>query len=58
MLFLFHRGEQFRKEFYNLGEVRGLIPRRVKIMALTATATTDKKGYMQGPWNDKSSNCC
>ena len=33
------RGENFRKEFANLGEVRSLIPETVRIMALTATAT-------------------
>ena len=32
------RGENFRKEFANLGEVRSLIPETVRIMALTATA--------------------
>ena len=37
-LFLY-RGESFRKEFSNLGELRSLIPQTVHIMALTATAT-------------------
>jgi len=32
------RGEIFRKEFANLGEVRSLIPKTVRIMALTAFA--------------------
>ena len=34
-----YRGETFRKEFYNLGEVRSLIPNGVRILALTASAT-------------------
>ena len=33
------RGETFRREFYNIGEVRSHIPCDVKILALTATAT-------------------
>ena len=33
------RGDEFRVEFSHLGEVRSLIPERVNIMALTATAT-------------------
>ena len=33
------RGDDFRVEFFHLGEVRSLIPRKVNIMALTATAT-------------------
>ena len=33
------RGEYFRREFSNLGQVRSLIPSTVNIMALTATAT-------------------
>ena len=35
----YRRGESFRKEFANLGDVRSLIPETVRIMALTATAT-------------------
>ena len=34
------RGQYFRREFSNLGQVRSLIPPTVNIMALTATATT------------------
>ncbi len=34
-----HRGESFRKEFANLGDIRSLVPETVRIMALTATAT-------------------
>ena len=34
-----HRGESFRREFSQLGDVRSLIPESVHIMALTATAT-------------------
>ena len=37
------RGENFRKEFFNLGEVRSLIPTDVNIMALTATATVQTR---------------
>ena len=33
------RGESFRKEFSELGDVRCLIPESVRIVALTATAT-------------------
>ena len=33
------RGDDFRVEFFLLGEVRSLIPQKVNIMALTATAT-------------------
>ena len=34
------QGKTFQKEFGNLGEVRSLIPKNVRIMALTATATS------------------
>ena len=34
-----NRGDNFRQEFSRLGEVRSLIPKGVKVMALTATAT-------------------
>ena len=34
------RGETFRKLLLKIGEVRSLLPERVNIMALTATATT------------------
>ena len=33
------RGDDFRVEFFHLGEVQSLIPQKVNIMALTATAT-------------------
>ena len=33
------RGDEFRREFSHLGEVRSLIPGLVNVMALTATAT-------------------
>ena len=36
---IYCRGEYFRREFSNLGQVRSLIPSTVNIMALTATAT-------------------
>ena len=35
----FSRGNHFRREFTNLGEVRNLIPNHVHVMALTASAT-------------------
>ena len=35
----FCKGDEFRKEFSQLGEVRSLIPEGIHIMALTATAT-------------------
>ena len=38
-LFIFCRGEQFRKEYSRLSEVRSILPRNVNVMALTATAT-------------------
>ena len=37
--FTLFRGETFRKEFSKIGEVRSIIPSRVNVMALTATAT-------------------
>lgn len=39
LLYLSCRGETFRREFANIGEVRSLIPDSVHLMALTATAT-------------------
>lgn len=36
----FYRGETFRKLMSRIGEIRSLIPEKVNIMALTATATT------------------
>ena len=38
-IFSYHRGETFRREFSKIGEVRSIIPDRVNVMALTATAT-------------------
>lgn len=40
MTFSIFRGSEFRKEFSRIGEVRSLVPLTVKMMALTATATT------------------
>ena len=37
--FLLCRGEEFRKEYSRLGEVRSILPQNVHVMALTATAT-------------------
>ncbi len=34
-----NRGDNFRKEFSHLGEVRSILPPTVNILALTATAT-------------------
>ena len=33
------RGDNFRQEFSNLGEIRRLIPPNINLLALTATAT-------------------
>ena len=40
-LSFFFRGESFRREFSNIGEVRSLVPQKVRFMALTATATVN-----------------
>ena len=45
--------EDFRSEFKKLGELRSIIPRRVDIMALTATATT---GLRAANFKHKTSN--
>ncbi len=37
--FLMFRGNDFRKEFALLGELRSIIPVNVSVMALTATST-------------------
>ena len=37
------RGESFRRAFSRLSEVRSIIPNSVKLMALTATATTNTR---------------
>ena len=39
LIYFFNRGQEFRKEFSRLGEVRSILPKGVNIMALTATAT-------------------
>lgn len=36
---LFHRGENFRKAFFEIGTLRSLLPKSVNVLALTATAT-------------------
>ena len=38
-LLLLYRGDEFRKEYSRLGEVRSILPQNVNVMALTATAT-------------------
>lgn len=35
----FSRGDEFRTTFADLGNIRGLLPSNINIMALTATAT-------------------
>ena len=37
------RGESFRTAFSRLSEVRNIVPSSVKLMALTATATTSTR---------------
>lgn len=37
--FLYHRGDNFRKEVSHIGELRSVLPKHVRMMALTATAT-------------------
>lgn len=39
MLFSKFRGDDFRKEYSRLGDVRSILPPKVNVMALTATAT-------------------
>lgn len=48
------RGSEFRKEFSRIGEVRSLIPPTVKMMALTATATTVTRRKIISSLNMKS----
>lgn len=43
---VYYRGKQFRKEYAHLGEIRGLLPNGVHIMALTATATKYTRKYI------------
>ena len=38
-MFAFCRGEEFRREYSRLSEVRSILPQNVHVMALTATAT-------------------
>ena len=40
------RGESFRKDFSDLGEIRSIVPRRVRLMALTATATLSTRKFI------------
>jgi len=37
--YISYRGDDFRKEFSHLGEMRSVLPTAVNILALTATAT-------------------
>ena len=41
IMFILNRGKDFRQKFHEIGSIRSLIPKSVKIMALTATATQD-----------------
>ena len=36
---MLYKGDKFRTEFAQIGEIRCIIPARVNVMALTATAT-------------------
>ena len=45
------RGTKFRKEFSHIGEVRSLVPSRVKLMALTATATKQTRDIVVSTLN-------
>ena len=38
-----HRGDAFREDFKKLGNLRGIIPSNVRVMALTATATASTR---------------
>jgi len=44
----YYRGDEFSKEFADLGEVQSIIPKTVNIMALTATATRSLKRSVTG----------
>ena len=46
MTFTLYRGEQFRREFSHLGEIRSIIPECVRVMALTATATKTTRKFI------------
>ena len=41
-----HRGDTFRKAFFEIGTLRSLIPNSVNVMALTATATNQTIGVV------------
>lgn len=38
-MYYFSRGDEFRKTFAELGSIRSLLPSKVSILTLTATAT-------------------
>ena len=40
------RGKTFRKEFSNIGEIRSIVARRVRLMALTTTATLSTRNFI------------
>ena len=44
--FDFCRGENFRREFLSLDEVRSIVPETVRVMALTATATKSTRLFI------------
>ena len=41
-----YRGEEYRPEFSKLGEIRSLLSKNTKVMALTATATSHLREYV------------
>ena len=45
---LYYRGDEFRKAFAKIGEVRSILPSNVNVMALTATATKPTREYVCG----------
>lgn len=45
-MFVYYRGQSFRKEFSHLGEIRSIVPCSVHLMALTATATLSTRKYI------------
>ncbi len=47
-IFSIRGGEKFRTEFSHLNEVQNIIPETVRVMALTATATTSTRKFIIG----------
>ena len=44
--FDFYRGENFRREFLSLDEIRSSVPETVRVMALTTTATKSTRLFI------------